>query len=348
MIASTQPLRCNERTRLWQNAAGLAAFLAMLCVPVGSATADEPRPAAEPPPAVVPPSPPATSDATPPAPPRRKSVTELLGVPRCTSKQLCWDPEFNRMDLPEMVFAGAAGAVALAFNIVPPLKTGWSGGILFDNQVRSGLRLHSITAEYEMRSASDLGMAVMITYPVLVDSLIVAYWYRGSSDVGLQMGLIDTEAFLVTAAVQATANFFSGRARHYSSECGTSQLPGALTDCQDQTRYRDFFSGHSALSFTSAALICSHHEALRLFDTAADHFACGAGFVAATAVATMRIMGDEHYFSDVFVGAVVGTTVGLTIPLLHHYAHHTSSSSASTLRWTILPSPSGVQVAGVF
>jgi membrane-associated phospholipid phosphatase len=302
----------------------------------------------EPPPAVVPLSPSATTDATLPAPPRRPSVTELLGVHRCTSQQLCWDPEFNRMDLPEMVFTGAAAGVTLAFNIVPPLKTGWTGGILVDNQVRSALRLHSITAEYEVRSVSDLGLAIMMTYPVLVDSLIVAYWYRGSPDVGLQTGLIDTEAFFVTAAVQAAANFFSGRARPYSSGCGTSQLPGTLTDCEDQTRYRSFFSGHSALSFTSAALICAHHEALRLFDNGADHFACAAGFVAASAVAAMRIMGDEHYFSDVFVGAVVGTTVGLSIPLLHHYSHHTSSSRASTLRWTIVPSLGGAQVAGVF
>jgi membrane-associated phospholipid phosphatase len=252
------------------------------------------------------------------------------------------------MDLPEMVFTGAAGGVALAFNIVPPLKTGWTGGILFDDQVRSALRLHSITAQYEVRSASDLGLALMVSYPILVDSLIVAYWYRGSSDVGLQMGLIDTEAFFVTAAVQGVANFFAGRARPYSSECGSSQLPGNTTDCDDQSRYRSFFSGHAALSFTSAALVCAHHEELRLFDTAADHFTCAAGFLAASAVATMRIMGDEHYFSDVFVGAVVGTTVGLSIPLLHHYSHRTSSSNASILRWTVIPSVGGAQVAGVF
>jgi membrane-associated phospholipid phosphatase len=275
-------------------------------------------------------------------------VTALLGVPRCTSKQLCWDPGFNRMDVPEMIFAGAAGGVALATNILRPLNTGWSGGILFDDQVRSALRLHNVNAEYEARSASDFGLALMVSYPILVDSLIVAYWYRGSADVGLQIALIDMEAFTVAGAIQGTANFLSGRARPYSSECGTPGLPGDTTDCEDQTRYRSFFSGHATLSFTSAALICSHHEALRLFENAADHYTCAAAFVAAATIGTLRIMGDEHYFSDVFLGAVVGTTVGLTIPLLHHYRRSASTPSASMFRMNFVPGPASAQIVGVF
>jgi membrane-associated phospholipid phosphatase len=38
--------------------------------------------------------------------------------------------------------------------------------------------------------------------------------------------------------------------------------------------------------------------------------------VAAATTGTLRLVGDAHYFSDVFVGAVVGTAVGLGIPLL--------------------------------
>ncbi len=247
-----------------------------------------------------------------------------------------------------MILTGAAGAVALTFNILHPLNTGWSGGILLDNDVRNALRLHSISAEYEVRSVSDLGLALMVSYPVLVDSLIVAYWYRGTADVGLQMGLIDVEAYSITAAIQGTTTFFAGRARPYSSGCGSSALPSDTTDCEDQTRYRSFFSGHSAVSFTSAALICAHHEELRLFDSNADHFTCAAGFLAAAAIGTMRIIGDEHYFSDVLLGAMVGTTVGLTVPLLHHYKTSGATQSASSFRMHIVPGLGGAQVAGVF
>ena len=64
-----------------------------------------------------------------------------------------------------------------------------------------------------MRSATDLGLAIMTSYPILVDSLIIAYWYRGSADVALQMALIDAEAFAITGAFEGISNFFSGRAR---------------------------------------------------------------------------------------------------------------------------------------
>src|SRR5580704_17540054 len=94
----------------WKTAASVAALLAWSCVPAASARADEP-PSAWTQVSELPLTP--SSDV-----PHRKSVTALLGVPRCTSKQLCWDPGFNRMDLPETIFTGAAGGVALAFNII--------------------------------------------------------------------------------------------------------------------------------------------------------------------------------------------------------------------------------------
>jgi membrane-associated phospholipid phosphatase len=252
------------------------------------------------------------------------------------------------MDVPEMVVTVGAAGITLVTNIVHPLNTGWTGGILFDDQVRSALRLPTLDAQYEVRTGSDLGLALMMTYPILVDSLIVAYWYRGSPDVALQMGLIDLEAFAITGAIDGTANILAGRARPYSSECGTTIASDAPDCALPSTRYRSFFSGHTALSFTSAALICAHHEALRLFDNFADHLTCAVGFVAATAIGTMRIMGDAHYFSDVFVGAVVGTTVGLTVPLLHHYKGSGPSKSSSAFHVNVVPGFGGAQVVGTF
>jgi membrane-associated phospholipid phosphatase len=283
-----------------------------------------------------------------PAPDPQPQKTTLFGVPRCTSKQLCWSPNFDRMDWPEVVLTGVASSIALATNIIHPLNTGWTGGILFDNQVRQ-LRLGSIDAQYEARSASDLGLALMVTYPILVDSLIVAYWYRGSADVGLQMGLIDMEAFAIVGAIEGTTNIFTGRARPYGAECGTTR-PANTADCATDALNRSFFSGHTAMSFTSAALICAHHEALHLFDSGWDHVMCAGGFVAASAVGLLRILGDAHYFSDVFVGAVIGTTVGLTVPLLHHYGGHNpmSAKRSSSFRVDFVPGLASGSLVGTF
>jgi membrane-associated phospholipid phosphatase len=288
------------------------------------------------PPAAGPAIPEAVSGESPvPAPPLRHS-----------GKRLYWDSSFDRMDTPEMILTGVAAAIAVATNVVRPLNTGWKGGILFDDQLRS-LRLPTLDARLEVRSGTDVGLAVMTTYPILVDSIIVAYWYRGSDDVALQMALIDAEAFAITGAIEGASNFLSGRARPYSADCGAG-VPNNTTDCESDTRYRSFFSGHTAVSFTAAGLICAHHEALALFDGPADHVMCATGFVAAATIGTLRILGDAHYFSDVFVGALVGTAVGLGIPLLHHYKRAPTSDVSSDFSLKIVPGIGGGQLVGTF
>jgi len=268
------------------------------------------------------------------------------GLPRRhQGKKLEWDPAFNRMDAPEIVLTSVAATVALTMAIVPPLSTNWQGPILFDTSARNALRLSSYQAQLDARDVSDVGLALITTFPILFDSLIVAYWYRGSDDVALQMALIDAEAMSISAALQGVANFFGGRERPYGSECG-NEIPGASSDCTSNNRYRSFFSGHSALSFTSASLICAHHEALELFESGADLATCVSGFVAAGTIATLRVVGDVHYMSDVLTGAVVGTAVGLGVPLLHHYRRADPEHTAFTLQF--IPTPGGAQLSGTF
>jgi membrane-associated phospholipid phosphatase len=272
------------------------------------------------------------------------------GLPRRhEGKKLEWDPSFNRMDEPEIILTAAAAAVALAGAIAPPLKTGWTGGILFDDSARNTLRLSSYQARLDIRDASDVGLAVMTTFPILVDSALLAYWYRGSDDVALQMTLIDAEAISISAAVQGAANFFTGRARPYVQDCGGA-VSSNSTDCNNNpSEYRSFFSGHSAISFTSAGLICAHHLRLHLFESAADTVTCAAAFVAAAGVATMRVMGDMHYASDVITGAIVGTSVGLGVPLLHHYAgHEVGPDGTSGVTLHIVPMAFGAALGGTF
>ena len=269
------------------------------------------------------------------------------GLPRRSGgKPLNWDPAFNRMDTPEIIFTSIAGGVALTAAIVPPLHNNWERPILLDSAVRNKLRLSGYQARLDVRDASDVGLAFITSFPILIDSFIVAYWYRGSQDVAMQMALIDAEALALASAVQGTANFFAGRDRPYAQDCG-KQVPEQTIDCQSQGERRSFFSGHSALSFTSAGLICAHHENLDLFESAADHVTCAAAFVAAGSIATMRMIGDEHYFSDVVTGALVGTAIGLGIPNLHHYKK-SSPEKPPAVTVHFVPTPSSLQMVGTF
>jgi membrane-associated phospholipid phosphatase len=266
--------------------------------------------------------------------------------PRHSGKRLVWDPSFNRMDAPEMVVTGIAAAIALAAAIAPPLKNGWMSGFSFDESARNSLRLSVYKSRLDARDVSDVGLALMTAFPILVDSMIVAYWYRGSDDVALQMTLIDAEAYAVASALQGAATFFGGRERPYGRDCG-GQLKDQSIDCTTPSRYRSFFSGHSTLSFTSASLICAHHERLELFESAADEITCASGFVAAATIASMRVISDVHYVSDVLTGALIGTAVGLGIPLLHHY-HKSGEEPSAAPQVRLVPAPNGVHVVGVF
>jgi membrane-associated phospholipid phosphatase len=267
---------------------------------------------------------------------------------RHEGRKLEWDPSFDRMDAPEIVVTGASAGIALAGAIATPLKTGWTGGILFDDAARNALRLSSYQARLDVRDASDVGLALISTFPVLVDSALVAYWYRGSDDVALQMTLIDAEAVSISAGLQGAVNFFSGRARPYVRDCGGA-VPSNSIDCNTTSENRSFFSGHSAISFTSAGLICAHHLRLHLFDSGADAVTCVTALVAAAGIATMRVMGDMHYASDVLTGAILGTSVGLGVPLLHHYTgHEVDQSARSDVTLHIVPIAFGAALGGTF
>lgn len=74
---------------------------------------------------------------------------------------------------------------------------------------------------------------------------------------------------------------------------------------------------------------------------------CASAFVAAGAIATLRMAGDMHYLSDVVTGALVGTAVGLGIPLLHHY-RRAGPATASQIQMHVVPSWGGAQLVGTF
>lgn len=261
---------------------------------------------------------------------------------RHPGNRLMWEPTFRRMGLGDYVIAGSAGAIAIATAIAPPVKTGWTSPNAFDEAVRNGLHLRSYQAQLDARDVSDVGLAFITSFPILIDSLIVSYWYRGSGDVALQMAVMDSEALALAAAVQGTVSFLAGRERPYGRDCG-GDLPSATVDCTSSSRHRSFFSGHSALAFTSAALVCSHHQMLHLFESAADPITCGAAFLLAGSVAALRVIGDVHYATDVLVGAAVGTAIGFAVPILHRGRKATTAPVVH-----FVPGPGGVAVGGVF
>jgi hypothetical protein len=232
--------------------------------------------------------------------------------------------------------------------IVPPRKTHVSGGILFDDAVRGALRADNIQTRYIFRDASDVGVSLMVTWPFFADSLVSAWWYRGSRDVSEQMALINLQAFAVSGAVQGITNVLVSRERPYGQTCGSDELPNAAHDCDGSTRYRSYFSGHSAFSFTGAALVCMDHAKHELLGAPWDALSCAGGYAVAAATATFRVVSDVHYATDTLSGALVGTLIGYGIPLLHYSHVNVGTVQTGGLRMQIVPTGMGAGVVGTF
>ena len=262
--------------------------------------------------------------------------------------ELVWDSSYARFGLANYILTGVGGATTLTMAIVPPFAGNRrTGGVLFDEGARSSLRAATSEGRYLARDVSDVFLSLSTTYPFFVDALVSAWWFRGNADVAREMALIDAEAFAITGMLQGITNVVAARERPYGRNCG-GELPNDSIDCTTTSRYRSFFSGHSAFTFTAAGLMCSHHMRLDLLgNKAADIATCVAAYLGAGAAATLRVVGDMHYATDVITGALVGTSVGLVVPWMH-YKGFRASTRTGQVEMQLVPTGTGASVVGTF
>ncbi len=275
-------------------------------------------------------------------------------VPNVVTPDLVWDPRWRRFGTVDLLATGVLAAGALPFAVVPSLGHSLNARGGFDESSRNTLRLGTTTARNTARDISDLLLTVSITYPFFIDALAAAYLKHHSPDVAVQMVQIDLEALAANAFLSSIISNFTGRERPYGRLCAVD--PGQQTfDCSSTSRYRSFFSGHSSTSFTSAGLVCSHHMRFNLFGGGGrDTLACVAALLAAGTTASLRVMADQHYLSDVLVGSAVGAAMGFGVPWLLHYRGGGSLLPGSTgarpgaVTWTLAPGPLGGSLFGTF
>jgi len=260
---------------------------------------------------------------------------------------LVW--RWKRFSTANYLVTGVGGALTLAMAIVKPrAQHSLSGGLWFDETVRNALRVDTLPNRYIFRDASDVGLSLMVSWPFVADALTTAWWYRGSREAAQEMALIDLETFAVSGAIQGVTNVMVSRERPYGRDCGSAELPSDSIDCANSVHYRSFFSGHSAFSFTGAALICIHHFKNDLLGAPWDGLSCAGGYAVAATTATFRVVGDMHYASDVLTGALLGTVVGYGIPLLHYSQHDTTATTFAGMKLNLVPHPGGLGVLGIF
>jgi membrane-associated phospholipid phosphatase len=259
--------------------------------------------------------------------------------------EVAWQNDWPRFRLTEAaVTAGLVGGIASVVLFVPaPEKAHIDWSPPFDVLVRNGLRLHSRSARRATAETSDDIYYALAAYPVVID-VPVAFAVHGSTDVALQLALMDAEAYAFTGLLAASAER-AGRARPMARECGRD--PDYDYKCAEPDRLNlSFMSGHTAVSFTSAGLVCAHHQHLPLFGGGpGDIAACATTVVAATTAGVLRVMSDNHYGSDVVLGGAIGFAVGYLLPTLLHYGF-SGKAQRNTLEPRFRAESGGVGVSG--
>jgi len=162
----------------------------------------------------------------------------------------------------------------------------------------------------------------------MLDGPVTAGWAASNKDAAIQLSLINAETFAVTEVLNLTISNVLPRNRPEGAACDPNTL-------YDPYCVKSFWSGHAANVFAAAALVCAEHESLGLYggDGTADTVACVTSLTVASTVSVLRIATNNHYASDVTIGAAVGGATGYLMPRLLHF----NSSKSSQERGYLIP-----------
>jgi membrane-associated phospholipid phosphatase len=261
--------------------------------------------------------------------------------------ELTWNPTWPTFRPSEYAVTGVAGIASIGafFLLSAPSTPHWTGGILLDNTLRDGLRLRSARLRDTARSLSDVTALTAVAVAVGIDSIVVPL-LRHQPSIAEQLVLMDAESLALSTLLTTTMFDSIGRGRPSYEDCQRNPSFDPLCRTGDTA---SFPSGHTNAAFTAAGLSCAHHLHLALYgNQLADTLACAGEIFVAGATGGLRVVGDRHYATDVWAGAIIGFAFGYGMPTLLHYGKVGKGSAVSL---TVLPVLSGVPgpaISGTF
>lgn len=200
----------------------------------------------------------------------------------------------------------------------------WRGGILFDDSIRGALQLRSPSERELASTISDVVVGGLVLAPMLVDALLMSWIVRGDPELMGRMMLMNLQAHAFAQGLTTLFKHVVGRERPMARGCREDPErrqsdPSCDSRSDPDIEPASFFSGHTSLAFTSAALMCLNHTQLNLFGREGGAAMCATGVALASTVGLLRILADRHYASDVIIGALVGVVAGGLVPWLLHF-----------------------------
>jgi len=224
--------------------------------------------------------------------------------------RLQWDDEWRVLEPWDWVAAGVLSAGTLTIALAADSDEGfWVRENALDRAVHRGLHARTPRGRRVAAILSDVTRGLVLTPAVFVDLGLAA---RSDPELAIRLGGASVLAFATTTFLMTGAKYAFRRERPEGRRCGGEDAEG---DCEGGSRYRSFFSGHTAMAFTAASLTCTYHNRMPLYGTrASDIAACSTAMGFAAVTALLRIVAEKHHFSDVVVGAIVGFLSGFLLP----------------------------------
>jgi membrane-associated phospholipid phosphatase len=142
-------------------------------------------------------------------------------------------------------------------------------------------------------------------------ALYATGWATGRPDVA-RLGLRAWEAIAVSGTLTGSIKGFAGRGRPYASPGKPSDFR-LLSGVDDGAR-QSFPSGHTTAAFAFAAAL---ERELRRSHPKVARWAGPSLYAAAALTGLARMHSDNHWASDVVMGAGIGTVSGLMVARFH-------------------------------
>lgn len=160
------------------------------------------------------------------------------------------------------------------------------------------------------RTTSDILVGSLAALPFALDALD-AWRSGGDFHAFAADAVVMGQAILVSGAINQMVKLAIRRPRPLTYD-QPADTPGLRTP----DNYLSFYSAHTSTAF-AATMAYATTFALRHPDSAWRPFIYGAAGVTGGTVALLRVLGGNHFPTDVLAGAMTGAAIGLTLPRLH-------------------------------
>jgi membrane-associated phospholipid phosphatase len=142
---------------------------------------------------------------------------------------------------------------------------------------------------------------------------------------GLRATFVVLESSVVSAALVQSVKFIAARKRPFV-RYGTGDTSGGIYDANDRDSHLGYPSGHTAFA---TSLGVSMAMTATLQESPAAPWLWGAAAAMSVTTATLRMIAEKHYFTDVLSSAAIGAACGVVFPLLHRRGGALAGSSLS-------------------